>query len=244
MQPQNQRPPRINLISLSKCALRLTSKNQIILEPDNCIKLLSELVCNISIKDAPLVTQEEFEEQKAKLNEYEKEIQVAIFKQAVLLSSPQYYNDIISSYSRVLSHLENCLIEALPHASGEGSFTVSLLQYTLSAVQRLKLFIDNRFFHTTGTPDPDKPLTREKLKLNIAVSVIATLMAAFVRSGEYVSVKQETAIMRFVIQLFSSKQADEIVFKSFQNHYRTPERAAIAKATEILKGMTQWLKQI
>lgn len=210
---------------------------------EKALDLLSELVCNISIKESSLMTQEAFEEQKAKIENYEKDIQVAIFRQAVLLSSPQHYNDIISSYSRVLSHLENCLIEALPD-SGEGSFTVSLLQYTLSAVQRLKLFIDNRFFHTSGTPDPDKPLTREKLKLNIAVSVIATLMAAFVRSGEHVSIKQETAIMRFVIQLFSSKQADEIAFKSFQNHYRTPERAAIAKATEILKGMMQWLKAI
>lgn len=214
------------------------------MEPDNCIDFLSDLVCNISIKDAPLITQEEFEEQKAKLNEYEKDIQVAIFKQAVLLSSPQQYNDIISSYSRVLSHLENCLIEALSDVSGEGSFTVSLLQHTLSAVQRLKLFIDNRFFHTSGTPDPDKPLTREKLKLNIAVSVIATLLSAFVRSGEHVSINQETAIMRFVIQLFSSKQADEIAFKSFQNHYRTPERAAIVRAIEILKNMLQWLRDL
>ncbi|SFW80021.1 hypothetical protein [Chitinophaga sancti] len=214
------------------------------METDSVINLLSELVCNISIKDAPLITKEAFEEQKAKLNEYEKEIQVAIFRHAVLLSSPQYYNDIISSYSRVLSHLENCLTEALPDTSGEGSFTVSLQQHTLSAVQRLKLFIDNRFFHTSGTPDSDKPLTREKLKLNIAVSVIATLMSAFVRSGEHVSIKQETAIMRFAVQLFSSKQADEIAFKSFQNHYRMPERAAIAKSIEILKGMIQWLREI
>lgn len=211
---------------------------------EKALDLLSELVCNISIKESPLMTQEAFEEQKTKIEYYEKDIQVAIFRQAVLLSSPQHYNDIISSYSRVLSHLENCLIEALPDSSGEGAFTVSLLQYTLSAVQRLKLFIDNRFFHTSGTPDPDKPLNREKLKLNIAVSVIATLMAAFVRSGEHVSIKQETAIMRFVIQLFSSKQADEIAFKSFQNHYRMPERAAIAKAIEILKGMMQWLKAL
>ncbi|WP_343689375.1 hypothetical protein [Chitinophaga sp.] len=207
--------------------------------------LLSELVCTISIKRMPLMTQDELEEQKTKIKEYEKEIQIAIFYKAVLLSSPQHYNDFISSYSRVLSHLENCLIEALPEDNGEGSFTVLLLNYTLSAVQRLKLFIDTRFFHTSGTTDPDKPPpTREKLKLNIAVSVIATLMSAFVRSGEYVSIKQETAIMRFVIQLFSSKQADEIAFKSFQNHYRTPERAAIAKSIEILRGMTQWLRDL
>lgn len=207
------------------------------------MNLLSELVCTISIIGTTPITQEEFEEQKTKIKEYEKEIQIAIFYKAVLLSSPQQYNDFISSYSRVLSHLENCLIEALPEDTGEGNFTVLLLNYTLSAVQRLKLFIDTRFFHTPGTPDPDKsPPTREKLKLNIAVSVIATLMSAFVRSGKHVSVRQETEIMRFVIQLFSSKQADEIAFKSFQNHYRTPERAAVAKAMEILRDMMKWLR--
>lgn len=217
-------------------------------EAVNSIDLLSELVCYISIKDAPLITQEEFQEQKNKIKDYEKDIQVAIFNKAVLLSSPQYYNDFISSYARVLSHLENCLTEALPDVSedtGEGSFTVYLLNYTLQAVQRLKLFIDNRFFHTSGgNPEPDKPLAREKLKLNIAVSVIAALMAAFVRSGDHVSIKQETAIMRFAIQLFSSKQADEMAFKSFQNHYRMPERAAIARAIEILRGMTNWLREL
>lgn len=209
------------------------------------MELLSELICTISIKGTPLMTQDEFEEQKIKIKEYEKEIQIAIFYKAVLLSSPQHYNDFISSYARVLSHLENCLIEALPEDNGEGSFTVLLLNYTLSAVQRLKRFIDTRFFQIPGTPDPDKqPLTREKLKLNIAVSVIATLMAAFVRSGEHVSIKQETAIMRFAIQLFSSKQADEIAFESFQNHYRTPDRAAIAKAIEILRKMIKWLMDL
>jgi hypothetical protein len=207
------------------------------------MNLLSELVCTISIIGTPLITQNEFEEQKTKIKEYEKEIQIAIFYKAVLLSSPQQYNDFISSYSRVLSHLENCLKEALPEENGEGNFTVLLLNYTLSAVQRLKLFIDTRFFQIPGKPDPDNlPPAREKLKLNIAVSVIATLMIAFVRSGDHVSMKQETEIMRFVIQFFGSKQVDEIAFKSFQNHYRTPERAAVAKAQEILGKMAKWLK--
>lgn len=212
------------------------------------INLLSNLVCDISIKDIPQISQQDFEDQKNKILYYEKEIQIAIFTQAVLLLSHQQFDDIISSYSRVLSHLENCLIEALPvlsQATGEDSFAVSLSNHTLSAVQRLRLFIDARFLYTMqGTPDPDKPLSREKLKLNISVPVIATLLSAFVRSAENVAAKEETAVMRFMIQLFSSKKTDDIAFKSFQNNYRTPERAARDEAIAILTKMIRWLREL
>ena len=105
---------------------------------------------------------------------------------------------------------------------------MSLIHHLLSEVQSLKQFIDRRFIIVP--PDNAaiyKPIQKQKFKLNIAVSVIATLRSVFIRCRDNVSTKEETEIMRFIIQLFSSKQTGEIAFKSFQNHYRTLERSAI-----------------
>lgn len=209
--------------------------------------LLSELVCDISVKNALQITQQEYEYQITKINTYEKEIQVEIFMQAVLLLSCQGVENYVSSYSRVMSYLENCLNEGLSSIemnTGKDSLTMSLTHHLLSVVQSLKHFIDRRFI--TFSPDNaaiDKPIQKQKFKLNIAVSVIATLTSAFVRSGDNVSTREETEIMRFIIQLFSSKQTGEIAFKSFQNHYRTPERSAITKSIGILQSMIMWLKK-
>lgn len=213
----------------------------------NPLLLLSELVCDISIKDALQITQQEYEYQITKINTYEKEIQVEIFMQAVHLLSCQGVENYVSSYSRVLSHLENCLNEGLSSIemnSGKDSFTMLLTHHLLAVLHRLKLFIDRRFI--TFAPDNaavDKPIQKQKFTLNISVSVIATLTSAFVRCGDNVSTKEETEIMRFIIQLFSSKKTCEIAFKSFQNHYRTPERSAIAKSIGILQSMIMWLKK-
>lgn len=196
---------------------------------------------NLEYGDPNLTELEQYEARQNDLLKEECIIKEIIFKTAVAFINEEEYKQYLRSIERSLSLSSKMLESTLANKEADKDAPRVLLQEEAFAViERLTTFFYDLFpevLEMDINPDPDA-----RFQLGISVPQIATFANAF--SKGITKDDDEKAIVGFIIRHFKSKYTRWISPKSFLNHFRNPEPAAIKKVIAKLKEIIEYLESL